>query len=147
MAKKQIRKLRKAVEELRERNEDLVEEVEKLREAQEESHEEITALLAGLREGEGPREDEPDAPTVSADDEISTGGDEESAEEEANTPTVAADDEIVADGREGESAARKPQATESAKKKARELGVDLSGIEGTGSRGRITVADVERAAG
>jgi pyruvate/2-oxoglutarate dehydrogenase complex dihydrolipoamide acyltransferase (E2) component len=40
----------------------------------------------------------------------------------------------------------KAQATPAAARKAEELGVDLSQIEGTGSGGRITVKDVTRAA-
>jgi pyruvate/2-oxoglutarate dehydrogenase complex dihydrolipoamide acyltransferase (E2) component len=39
-----------------------------------------------------------------------------------------------------------PEATEAARNKARELGVDLSGLEGTGSGGRILVRDVAKAA-
>lgn len=39
-----------------------------------------------------------------------------------------------------------PEATEAARKKASELGVDLSGVEGTGSGGRILVKDVTKAA-
>jgi pyruvate/2-oxoglutarate dehydrogenase complex dihydrolipoamide acyltransferase (E2) component len=39
-----------------------------------------------------------------------------------------------------------PEATEAARNKARELGVDLSGFEGTGSGGRILVRDVVKAA-
>ena len=39
-----------------------------------------------------------------------------------------------------------PEATEAAMNKARELGVDLSGIKGTGSGGRIIVKDVVKAA-
>jgi pyruvate/2-oxoglutarate dehydrogenase complex dihydrolipoamide acyltransferase (E2) component len=38
------------------------------------------------------------------------------------------------------------QATPAAKRKAEELGVDLSQVEGTGSGGRITVRDVQSAA-
>ncbi len=38
------------------------------------------------------------------------------------------------------------KATEAAKRKARELGVRLSEVKGTGSGGRILVRDVERAA-
>jgi large subunit ribosomal protein L20 len=38
------------------------------------------------------------------------------------------------------------EATEAAARKAEELNVDLSGVEGTGQGGRITVGDVERAA-
>ena len=39
-----------------------------------------------------------------------------------------------------------PEATAAATRKARELGVDLSGLEGTGAGGRIVVRDVTRAA-
>src|SRR5215204_2077360 len=39
-----------------------------------------------------------------------------------------------------------PEATEAARNKARELGVDLSSLEGTGSGGRIIVRDVAQAA-
>jgi pyruvate/2-oxoglutarate dehydrogenase complex dihydrolipoamide acyltransferase (E2) component len=39
-----------------------------------------------------------------------------------------------------------PEATEAAMNKARELGVDLSGLKGTGSGGRIVVRDVVKAA-
>src|ERR671910_514085 len=37
-------------------------------------------------------------------------------------------------------------ATEPAERKAKELGVDLRGVEGTGKDGRITVGDVDKAA-
>ena len=39
-----------------------------------------------------------------------------------------------------------PEATQAATRRARELGVDLSGLEGTGAGGRIVVKDVTRAA-
>jgi pyruvate/2-oxoglutarate dehydrogenase complex dihydrolipoamide acyltransferase (E2) component len=39
------------------------------------------------------------------------------------------------------------EATEAAERKAKELGVSLASVEGTGSGGRITVEDVEKAAG
>jgi pyruvate/2-oxoglutarate dehydrogenase complex dihydrolipoamide acyltransferase (E2) component len=39
-----------------------------------------------------------------------------------------------------------PKATEAAARKARELGVDLSNLQGTGAGGRIVVRDVARAA-
>ena len=48
-------------------------------------------------------------------------------------------------GAEAEARAE-PDATEAARNKAEELGVDLSGLEGTGSGGRILVRDVARAA-
>src|ERR687894_207984 len=40
----------------------------------------------------------------------------------------------------------KVDATDAAERKAEELGVDLSAVEGTGQEGRITVGDVEKAA-
>ena len=43
-------------------------------------------------------------------------------------------------------APEEPDATEAARNKARELGVDLSDLEGTGSGGRILVRDVVKAA-
>jgi hypothetical protein len=45
-----------------------------------------------------------------------------------------------------EETSGEPDATEAARNKARELGVDLSGLEGTGSGGRILVRDVVKAA-
>jgi pyruvate/2-oxoglutarate dehydrogenase complex dihydrolipoamide acyltransferase (E2) component len=39
-----------------------------------------------------------------------------------------------------------PEATQAARKRAEELGMDLSGLEGTGSGGRIVVRDVTQAA-
>ena len=48
------------------------------------------------------------------------------------------------DGSAGERA--EPEATEAARNKARDLGVDLSRLEGTGSGGRIIVRDVTQAA-
>lgn len=41
----------------------------------------------------------------------------------------------------------KVEATDAAKRKAKQLGVDLSTVEGTGSGGRITAGDAESAAG
>src|SRR5215218_9884663 len=37
------------------------------------------------------------------------------------------------------------EATEAAERKAQELGIDLTNVEGTGSGGRVTAADVENA--
>ena len=47
---------------------------------------------------------------------------------------------------EEEERPEEQEATEAAMRKARELGVDLSGLEGTGAGGRIVVRDVTRAA-
>ena len=53
--------------------------------------------------------------------------------------------EVSTPGEAGEQK-DKAQATPAAERKAEELGVDLSEIEGTGSGGRITVKDVTKAA-
>jgi pyruvate/2-oxoglutarate dehydrogenase complex dihydrolipoamide acyltransferase (E2) component len=46
---------------------------------------------------------------------------------------------------QSETSQEEPDATEAAKQKAEQLGVDLSQIEGSGAGGRITVRDVIRA--
>jgi pyruvate/2-oxoglutarate dehydrogenase complex dihydrolipoamide acyltransferase (E2) component len=40
---------------------------------------------------------------------------------------------------------QQPNATQAAKQKAQELGVDLNQVQGTGAEGRITVRDVTSA--
>ena len=47
---------------------------------------------------------------------------------------------------ESETSEEEPDATDAAKQKAEQLGVDLSEIEGSGAGGRITVRDVISAA-
>jgi pyruvate/2-oxoglutarate dehydrogenase complex dihydrolipoamide acyltransferase (E2) component len=83
-----------------------------------------------------------------------------SAREDESTPATAEPGEGVEAGLEeeevvvgeastpGEAAEQKDraQATPAAERKAEDLGVDLSQIEGTGSGGRITVKDVTEAA-
>jgi pyruvate/2-oxoglutarate dehydrogenase complex dihydrolipoamide acyltransferase (E2) component len=54
------------------------------------------------------------------------------------------DDESAAE--EAVEAEREVKATPAATRKAKELGTDLSTVEGTGSGGRITVKDIENAA-
>jgi hypothetical protein len=49
------------------------------------------------------------------------------------------------DGSAQDDTERRVEATEGAERKARELGVDLASVEGTGSDGRITARDVENA--
>jgi pyruvate/2-oxoglutarate dehydrogenase complex dihydrolipoamide acyltransferase (E2) component len=65
---------------------------------------------------------------------VDAGVEEEAVVGEASTP-----------GEAGEKK-DKAQATPAAARKAQDLGVDLSQIEGTGSGGRITVKDVREAA-
>jgi pyruvate/2-oxoglutarate dehydrogenase complex dihydrolipoamide acyltransferase (E2) component len=65
-------------------------------------------------------------------------------------PTGATSEQGAAEGTEDpeteEENVREPQATEAARRKAQELGMDLSRVEGTGAGGRILVGDVRRAA-
>jgi|SRR5215210_4038132 len=49
-------------------------------------------------------------------------------------------------GQSADEDAEHREATEAAMRRAKELGVDLSGLEGTGAGGRIVVKDVTRAA-
>ncbi len=166
---KDVKKLRKAVEELGERNEKLAKDVKNLRKSQEKFREEVENIVRDLEskiedlpdggtqsavtvdadgsivsggQTEEPPEEGTDAPNVSADDEIGDGG--EPLEESSDAPTISADDGISSNPSDAPKVSVK--ATESAKRKADELGVGLADIEGTGSRGRVTVEDVEKAA-
>ncbi len=60
--------------------------------------------------------------------------------------TPAAPAEQVEEAEEVETSEDDIEATEAAGRKAKELNVDLSSVEGTGQGGRITVGDVEKAA-
>jgi pyruvate/2-oxoglutarate dehydrogenase complex dihydrolipoamide acyltransferase (E2) component len=53
---------------------------------------------------------------------------------------------VVEDVEEAAEEEGKVHATEAAERKAEELGVDLTTVEGTGKGGRITVGDVQKAA-
>jgi pyruvate/2-oxoglutarate dehydrogenase complex dihydrolipoamide acyltransferase (E2) component len=50
------------------------------------------------------------------------------------------------DPKSEEEDARKPEVTDAARRKAEELGIDLSQVEGTGASGRILIRDVQKAA-
>jgi polyhydroxyalkanoic acid synthase PhaR subunit len=56
-------------------------------------------------------------------------------------------DQLLAALENGSAQNGSPDATDAARRKARELGVDLSQVEGTGSGGQITVEDVRRIGG
>jgi pyruvate/2-oxoglutarate dehydrogenase complex dihydrolipoamide acyltransferase (E2) component len=60
-------------------------------------------------------------------------------------PSEEVTEEVVEEQSESQSettAGQEPEATEAAKQRAEEMGVDLSQIEGSGAEGRITVKDV-----
>ena len=78
-----------------------------------------------------------------------SGGAEQRALEGAG-PTEATPEQGAAEGTEDpeteEENVREPEATEAARRKAEELGIDLSQVEGTGAGGRILIRDVHKAA-
>ena len=55
-------------------------------------------------------------------------------------------DEVAEDRDTEEEGTGEPDATDGARRKAEELGIDLSQVEGTGSGGRILIRDVKEAA-
>jgi len=68
------------------------------------------------------------------------GGAAQQAQEAAGQATQQAQGAVGGNGQE------EPNATEAARKRAEELGVDLSQVEGSGAGGRITIKDVQGAA-
>ncbi|HEV2744695.1 MAG TPA: 50S ribosomal protein L20, partial [Rubrobacter sp.] len=68
------------------------------------------------------------------------------AEPEAAPEATDADEQPEVEATEAAEEEGKVHATDAAERKAEELGVDLSAVEGTGHEGRITVGDVEKAA-
>jgi pyruvate/2-oxoglutarate dehydrogenase complex dihydrolipoamide acyltransferase (E2) component len=62
-----------------------------------------------------------------------------------DTPEQEASRDAEASGTEDEGVGE-PNATDAARRKAEQLGIDLSQVEGTGAGGRILVGDVKRAA-
>lgn len=70
-------------------------------------------------------------------------GQDEGPRELAAAPGADAAETAEDPGRDGSD----PAATPAARKKAEELGLDLSEVEGTGAGGRVVVRDVLRAAG
>ena len=116
---KALKSLKKDVAKLREQNDKLAETLEKAREDQAAAHMELRKLLEEhlTTHDAGPDE--------SAAEDISPNGESEEVPEASEA---------------------EPEVTEAAKRRAKELGVDLSSVKGTGSGGRILVKDVEGAA-
>lgn len=130
MAKKTekgLEDLTKQVKKLRKQNEKLAEALEKTREDQVAAHREILTFL------------EERLPTGDAAPDGSL--EEERAPEDVSDEPVEAEDRAPDAGDE-----EGPEITEAAERRARELGVEPSGVEGTGSGGRVLVRDVEAAA-
>ena len=122
---KAVKDLAKEVKKLRKDNEKLAKTVLKIRQDQDESRREI---LVAIKEGLDAREAADETPEVQEAD----GGEQEAPE-------------ATSDGQQ--QAEEEPEVTDAAKRRAKELGVDPTDVEGTGSGGRVLVKDVEDAAG
>ena len=76
----------------------------------------------------------------------SSGGTKDEEEESPREITAGTEEIAEAPAEDPQPDGESPPATNAARTKAEELGLDLSGIEGTGSGGRVLVRDVEKAA-
>ncbi len=138
MAKKSdkvLKDLAKELKKLRKENEKLSKAVGTMREDHAEHNRKVLALI----------EERLAAPDPGADDAEDHSHDE-------NGGFVTAETAEGADGDAPESSAaqqdqgEEPEVTDAAKRRAKELGVDPTTVEGTGSGGRVLVKDVEAAA-
>ena len=136
---KALKDLAKEVKKLRKENEKLAKSLEKTYEDQAAAHRELRNLIeerltvgdTGTADTEDHPQHDEDGGFVTA--ETAAEGDDEEAPE--------APAEAQQDSQEG------PEVTEAADRRAKELGVDPTGVKGTGSGGRVLVKDVEAAAG
>jgi pyruvate/2-oxoglutarate dehydrogenase complex dihydrolipoamide acyltransferase (E2) component len=134
---KALQDLAKELKKLRKENEKLAKAVGTLREDQAEYHRKVLDLIeerlaapdAGTDDTEGHDHDE-NGGFVTA---------ETADGEDGDVPEASA--QVQQDQGEG------PEVTDAAMRRAKELGVDPTTMEGTGSGGRVLVKDVEAAAG
>ncbi|MBA2510546.1 MAG: E3 binding domain-containing protein [Rubrobacteraceae bacterium] len=132
---KAVKELAKEVKKLRKENEKLAKTLEKTYEDRAAAHRELRNLLeerllvagTGTDEAEDHSSHDEDGGFVTA--ETATESDSEEASDKSS------------------DAQEEPEVTDAAKRRAKELGVDPTSVEGTGSSGRILVKDVEAAAG
>jgi pyruvate dehydrogenase E2 component (dihydrolipoamide acetyltransferase) len=138
---KALQDLAKELKKLRKENEKLAKTVGTMREDQAEYHRKVLALIderlaasdSGADETEDRSHDENGGFVTAETAEVGDG----------DVPKASADAQRAG----GEDHGEEPEVTEAAKRRARELGVDPTGVEGTGSGGRVLVKDVEAAAG
>jgi len=133
---KVLKDLAKELKKLRKENEKLTKTVGTMREDQAEYNRQVLALI----------EERLAAPDSGADDAEDHDHDEnggfvtaETAEGDGDVPEASADSQ--------QDQGEEPEVTDAASRRAKELGVDPTSVEGTGSGGRVLVKDVEAAAG
>ena len=136
MAKKSdkvLKDLAKELKKLRKENEKLAEAVGAMREDHAEHNREVLALI----------EERLAAPDPGVDDAEDHTHDENGGFVTAET---AGDGDVPEASAEAQQDQEEPEVTEAANRRAKELGVDPTTVEGTGSGGRVLVKDVEAAA-
>ncbi len=140
MAKKSdkaLQDLAKELKKLRKENEKLAKAVGTLREDQAEYHRRVLDLI----------EERLAAPDADADDTEDHSHDENGGFVTAETADGADGDVPEASAEAQQDQGEEPEVTDAAKRRAKELGVDPTAVEGTGSGSRVLVKDVEAAAG
>ena len=140
MAKKSdkaLQDLAKELKKLRKENEKLAKAVGTMREDQAEYHRKVLDLI----------EERLSAPDSGADDTEDHSHDENGGFVTAETAEAGDGDVPEASAEAQHDHAEEPEVTDAAKRRAKELGVDPTTVEGTGSGGRVLVKDVEAAAG
>ena len=138
-ADKAVKDLAKEIKKLRKENEKLAKSLEKTYEDQAAAHRELRNLL---------EERLPTGGIVTNEAEEHTAKDENGGPEATEPRVEAGEDQETPDASSDDSqdAEEGPEVTDAAKRRAEELGVDPTGIKGTGSGGRVLVKDVEAAA-
>jgi pyruvate/2-oxoglutarate dehydrogenase complex dihydrolipoamide acyltransferase (E2) component len=134
---KALQDLAKELKKLRKENEKLAKAVGTMREDQAEYHRKVLDLI----------EERLSAPDSGADETEDHSHDENGGFVTAETAETADGDVPEASAEAQQDHAEEPEVTDAAKRRAKELGVDPTTVEGTGSGGRVLVKDVEAAAG
>ena len=138
MAKKSdkaLQDLAKELKKLRKENEKLAKAVGTMREDQAEYHRKVLDLI----------EERLSASDSGADVTEDHSHDENGGFVTAETAEAGGVPEASAEAQQAQG--EEPEVTDAAKRRAKELGVDPTSVEGTGSGGRVLVKDVEAAAG
>ena len=138
MAKKSdkaLQDLAKELKKLRKENEKLAKAVGTMREDQAEYHRKVLDLI----------EERLSASDSGVDETEDRSHDENGGFVTAETAEAGDVPEASAEAQQAHG--EEPEVTDAAKRRARELGVDPTSVEGTGSGGRVLVKDVEAAAG
>jgi pyruvate/2-oxoglutarate dehydrogenase complex dihydrolipoamide acyltransferase (E2) component len=133
---KAVNELAKELKKLRKENEKLAKAVGTMREDQAEYHQKVLDLI----------QERLAAPDPGADDTEDHSHDENGGFVTAETAEAGDGDVPEASAEAQQDQQEEPEVTDAAKRRAKELGVDPTSVEGTGSGGRVLVKDVEAAA-